>query len=84
MYLCCPSLPDVLTNELVSLTLVGPADRRSVLLLDEKEKLAVHSEAEFCQRLGCDSATAIKVVSIVGKDFQQEPFFLFITIAGTM
>ncbi len=57
----------MLTNELVSLTLVGPADRRSVLLLDEKEALALQSEAAFAERLGCDPATTIKVVSIVGE-----------------
>jgi hypothetical protein len=61
------SLPDVLTNELVILTLVGPADRRSVLLLDEKEALALQSEAAFAERLGCDPATTIKVVAIVGE-----------------
>ena len=61
------SLPDVLTNELVSLNLLGTADRRSVLLLDQTETLALHTEAAFCERLGCDPAANIKVVSILGK-----------------
>ena len=64
---CYASLPDVLTNELVSLTLVGTADRRSTLLLDNTEQLALHSDGAFCERLGCDPSATIKVVSIVGE-----------------
>jgi len=73
------SLPDVLTNELVSLSLVGPADRKSVLLLDDKEVLALQSEAAFSERLGCDPSATIKVVSIVGE--WEEPAEITSTLA---
>jgi hypothetical protein len=64
---CFYSLPDVLTNELVSLNLLGTAEKRSILLLDQTESLVFFSDAAFCERLGCDPAASIKVVSIIGK-----------------
>uniref|UniRef100_W5NB36 Si:ch211-11n16.2 n=1 Tax=Lepisosteus oculatus TaxID=7918 RepID=W5NB36_LEPOC len=39
---------------------------RSFLLVDDRENLQVHSEAEFLDRLGCQGVQSVKVVSIFG------------------
>jgi hypothetical protein len=75
------SLPDVLTNELVSLNLLGTADKRSILLLDQTESLVFFSDAAFCERIGCDPAASIKVVSIIGCRIKFN-FFLHNTGSG--
>ena len=62
------SLPDVLSNELQSLSLVADREnnRLSFLLLDGEDNLSVSGYQEFCRKLGCESSTKTKVVSIVG------------------
>ena len=62
------SLPDVLSSELQSLSLVADREnnRLSFLLVDGEDKLAVTDYEEFCRKLGCESGLKTKVVSIVG------------------
>ena len=63
------SLPDVLSSELQSLSLVADREnnRLSFLLLDGEDNLSVSGYEEFCRKLGCESSgTKSKVVSIVG------------------
>ena len=62
------SLPDVLSNELQSLSLVADREnnRLSFLLVDGEDNIAISDYEEFCRKLGCEPDLKTKVVSIVG------------------
>ena len=52
------SLPDVLSNELQSLSLTADEQRLSFRLLDDEERLMVESEQAFAAKLACDAKEA--------------------------
>ena len=72
------SLPDVLSTELQSLTLLADHDNNylSFPILEEDDTLSVSDYDELCRKLGCDPKVSAKVVSIVGNSGEGKSFAL--------
>lgn len=56
--------------------------RRSFLLLDEVEKLQISSTEDFASKLGCESGSVVKVVSIFGNTGEGKSHTLNYTFFG--
>eukprot|EP00095_Tigriopus_kingsejongensis_P011881 maker-scaffold410_size180147-snap-gene-0.28 protein:Tk11881 transcript:maker-scaffold410_size180147-snap-gene-0.28-mRNA-1 annotation:"zinc finger fyve domain-containing protein 1" len=70
------TLPDVLTNELQTLSLHADDHSLSFLLLNDQEELCPDSKESLAGQLGCDVTNRAKVISIVGNTGEGKSYAL--------